>query len=459
MQYGLIQGPTTKQEEMKMKSVGKKSRYLWALLFAAALTILGCVPALAANTIATASTLPVNGTKTGKISISEAATYYKFTVDTAGELTMDAIQYCDGFYVRVVDKDDFMIWDSYNTPWWCPFRNTGGTETSPKKQSASIWIPKGTYYLKLQAFKDQTVNVNVSLTLNSYLVNPVTTDSYDSPVKVDILSGGKGCTSYCRSGTDETWYNQNKNEEDWFLVSVPATGTYKFRLDLKGREWGPKFTLYDKELNDVRFSFDNDVLLNKGYYYMKATGSDDGVAGYYHFFGVRTYPAKDAVLNDSKLNYKVTKAGLTGGKVEVTGVTYQNAGKSKITIPNTVTIDGITYSVTSISKYAFRSNGNVSTVTIGDNVTKIGDNAFSGCVKLKNLTIGKGLTTIGAQAFADCYKLKTVKIKSAKIKTVKSQAFYNTPSKTTYKVPKAKLKAYKKKFKKAGASTKKFKKL
>ncbi len=444
-----------------MKSVGKKPHYLWALLFAAALTILGYMPALA-NTIATASVLPVNGTKTGKISVNESGTYYKFTVDTAGEMTIEALQYCDNVHVMVVDKDEMPIYDSANTPFVCHFANMHGTETSPRKYSVALYLPKGTYWLKLQAPAGETVNVNVGLTHASYGVNPVMGDSYDNPVMVDIKSGGTGCMSYKLYGSDDTWYSAHQNFEDWYKISVPATGNYQFKLDRKGRTWSPYFTLYDKDMNRVYFSFDSDVLLTKGSYYMEVKTSDNsddtGKAGYYHFFGVRTYPAKDTVLNNDKLNFKVTKAGLTGGKVEVTGVTYQNSGKSKITIPNTVTIDGITYSVTSIAKYAFNNNGKVTTVTIGDNVTKIGDRAFGGCVKLKNLNIGKGLTTIGAGAFSDCFKLKTVKIKSAKIKTVKSQAFYNTPSKTTYKVPKAKLKAYKKKFRKAGAS-KKFKKL
>ncbi len=144
MQYGLIYGPTTKQEEMKMKSVGKKPHYLWALLFAAALTILGYMPALA-NTIATASVLPVNGTKTGKISVNESGTYYKFTVDTAGEMTIEALQYCDNVHVMVVDKDEMPIYDSANTPFVCHFANMHGTETSPRKYSVALYLPKGTY--------------------------------------------------------------------------------------------------------------------------------------------------------------------------------------------------------------------------------------------------------------------------------------------------------------------------
>ncbi|MCR5418060.1 MAG: leucine-rich repeat domain-containing protein [Lachnospiraceae bacterium] len=448
-----------------MKSVGKKPRYLWALLFAAALTILGCMPALA-NTIATASVLPVNGTKTGKISVNESGTYYKFTVDTAGELTIEALQYCDNVHVMVVDKDEMPIYDSANTPFVCHFANMHGTETSPRKYSVALYLPKGTYWLKLQAPAGETVNVNVGLTHASYGVNPVMGDSHDNPVMVDIKSGGTGCMSYKLYGSDDAWYSAHQNFEDWYKISVPATGNYQFKLDRKGRTWSPYFTLYDKDMNRVYFSFDSDVLLTKGSYYMEVKTSDNsddmGKAGYYHFFGVRTYPAKGAVITDGKLNYKVTKAGLTGGKLEATGTGdyfYQNPNCKKLNIPNTTTIDGITYSVTSIASYAFNGKNRFTTITVGDNVTKIGQNGFYGCTGCKNLTIGKGLTTIGAHAFADCYKLKTVKIKSTKIKTVKTQAFYNSPKKTTFKVPKAKVKAYKKKFRKAGANSKKFKKL
>lgn len=91
------------------------------------------------------------------------------------------------------------------------------------------------------------------------------------------------------------------------------------------------------------------------------------------------------------------------------------------------------------------------TVSIGGctfQVTSIGAGAFKGMKKLKKVTIGKNITTIGANAFAGNKKLKKVTVKAAKLKKVAKNAFAKT-KKVTIKVPKKQKKAYKKLFKKA----------
>lgn len=165
--------------------------------------------------------------------------------------------------------------------------------------------------------------------------------------------------------------------------------------------------------------------------------------------------------------YKVTKSDAKKGTV-----TYSKPGskvKGSVTIPDKVTIDGITYKVTAISTNAFKNNKKITRVTIGKNVTSIGKNAFSGCSKLKTLKLGAAVTTIGDKAFYKCTaltkvtipskvskigksafygckKLKTITIKTTKLtsKKVGSSAFKGTPKNAKVKVPKKSLKAYKK---------------
>lgn len=141
-------------------------------------------------------------------------------------------------------------------------------------------------------------------------------------------------------------------------------------------------------------------------------------------------PASGTVAADDTkaATYQVTKSGAIGGEVEYVA---PSAKKSSVTIPDTVTIDGVVYNVTSVAKNAFEGNKKISKVTIGANVTKIGANAFNGCKKLK-----------------------TVTIKSEKLKSVGKNAFKGIKSKATIKVPKKKMKAYKKMLKKRGVSSK-----
>ena len=89
-----------------------------------------------------------------------------------------------------------------------------------------------------------------------------------------------------------------------------------------------------------------------------------------------------------------------------------------------VTIDGITYKVTSIAANAFRKNKKVTTVTIGKNVTAIGSKAFYNCSGLTALAIPSKVEKIGKHAFEGCSLLKTIRINTKRLtkKTVSEDA-------------------------------------
>mgnify|MGYP000416506950 CR=1 FL=1 len=139
--------------------------------------------------------------------------------------------------------------------------------------------------------------------------------------------------------------------------------------------------------------------------------------------------AKGKTLKDSKgATYKVT-----GAKVKNPTVTYVKPKKNvkKVSIPATITVKGVKYQVTAVSKDAFKNNKKVTQVTIDKNVKNIGKNAFYGCKNLKKVII------------------KTTKLTK---KTVGKNAFKGIHKKATIKVPKKKLDVYKKLLKNAGIS-------
>lgn len=142
-------------------------------------------------------------------------------------------------------------------------------------------------------------------------------------------------------------------------------------------------------------------------------------------------PAKTGTtLSNSNASYKV----LSGGNITFTAPKNKDKA-AKVTIPDTVTINGFTYKV-----------------------TKIESKAFKGAKKLKTVTIGANVTEIGKSAFQDAKALKTLTIKSKNLKKIGSKAFLKAGSsnykKLTVKVPKAKKKEYTKLLQKAKLSKK-----
>ena len=137
-------------------------------------------------------------------------------------------------------------------------------------------------------------------------------------------------------------------------------------------------------------------------------------------------PQKGKTITESSSNnnYKVTKSATKNGTVELAKI---SKSASSVTVPDSITVDGVAYKVTSVSKNAFKNNK-----------------------KLKKVTIGKNITKINANTFYGCKNLKTITIKSTSLKSVGKNAFKGINAKAKIKVPKSKLGYYKKLFAKKG---------
>ena len=95
--------------------------------------------------------------------------------------------------------------------------------------------------------------------------------------------------------------------------------------------------------------------------------------------------------------------------------------KGTVKIPDSITVNHVTYKVTEIAANAFKNQKKIRKVVIPSGVSKIGKKAFYGCKNLKNITI------------------KTTKLTK---KRVGSKAFSGIHAKAVIKVPKSKKKAY-----------------
>lgn len=105
--------------------------------------------------------------------------------------------------------------------------------------------------------------------------------------------------------------------------------------------------------------------------------------------------------------------------------------KGDVKIPDTIRLYGKDYKVRGIGPAAFKKNGKIKSVSIGENVK-----------------------VISGEAFCSCKKLSKVTIQSKKITKIGKRAFYDNSATLKFKVPKSKRSKYKKLIQKSGISSK-----
>lgn len=104
--------------------------------------------------------------------------------------------------------------------------------------------------------------------------------------------------------------------------------------------------------------------------------------------------------------------------------TYTSDYKDEVDIPETVTFDGISYTVTAIGDHAFIDCVGLTKVIIPSTVVTINESAFSGCSQLKDITIPVSVTQIGSCAFQHCHGFSYVSVPDF-VTTIGNAAFYN----------------------------------
>ena len=135
----------------------------------------------------------------------------------------------------------------------------------------------------------------------------------------------------------------------------------------------------------------------------------------------RKKPAKVGKIITSSAGYrfKVTSSKVKNPEVAL----YRpGSGRKEVKIGTKVTINGISYSVTSVCERAFRSNKRVKKVSLGSRVDKIGKEAFANCRNIKVLYIYSPrlkASDIGENAFKGINKRVKISVPKAKMKEYK----------------------------------------
>lgn len=254
----------------------------------------------------------------------------------------------------------------------------------------------------------------------------------------------KSTTVYCTKGSTFETYAKN-NSIPYVIIEEVGTAVKSAKVTSTSGTV-PKngtFTVTDNNPANPTMSFDGVKSATAKAVKIPDTVTYNGVT-----YKVTTVSVSSFTSTKDKAKFKVTSNKVGSLTVEYKAPT--NKKKTNVSIPKYVTYKGIKFKVTSVASNAFKNNKYVKKVTIPDTVTRIGAKAFSGCRKLTKVTIGKRVQTIDKYAFYGCKKLTDITIKSTKLQTVGKYALKGVNAKCKIKVPASRFKSYKKLLKNKG---------
>lgn len=123
-------------------------------------------------------------------------------------------------------------------------------------------------------------------------------------------------------------------------------------------------------------------------------------------------------FKDGDFTYTV----LSGGTTVSVKATSTSKKLTEVIVPETVTYEGVTYTVTELATDAFVSQNKLTSVQLPATITKLNLRAFQNCSSLTSITLPDAVTTIGNAAFNGCTSLSSINV-PASLTSVEHNAF------------------------------------
>ena len=155
----------------------------------------------------------------------------------------------------------------------------------------------------------------------------------------------------------------------------------------------------------------------------------DGI--YYNLSGNKaTVTYRDAFYDSYKGDLVIPES------ISYNGKTYSVTSIGHLAISNCTSLNSITIpkSITTIEESAFYWCPSLTSITIPGSVKSIGNHAFYHCTNLTSVTILDGLTSIGSGAFVECDALTSIIIPNS-VTSIGGSAFYGCTSLTSIVIP------------------------
>lgn len=108
----------------------------------------------------------------------------------------------------------------------------------------------------------------------------------------------------------------------------------------------------------------------------------------------------------------------------------EQLANSTLVIPNQVTYDGKTYTVTQIDSAGFYDKPEIVSLTLPNTIKNIGFKAFAHCINLRNLVLSSDIVTLNNQTFYGCTSLTNITF-NGDVETLGDQTFFGCSSLTS----------------------------
>ena len=124
--------------------------------------------------------------------------------------------------------------------------------------------------------------------------------------------------------------------------------------------------------------------------------------------------------------YEVTLDGMTYAYIpnlKIAKLTKGISDAKDVTIPSSISIDGISYQVTDIERSAFYGFNSLVNLTVSEGIKTIGYTAFKNCYNLKTVSLPSSLVSIGDYAFENCKKIAMISCEGEKPIAISNNVF------------------------------------
>ena len=111
-----------------------------------------------------------------------------------------------------------------------------------------------------------------------------------------------------------------------------------------------------------------------------------------------------------------------------------NGSAREISISESVTYEGVVYSVTSLGELCFLNRSSLTSINIPSSVTSLGEGCFAYCSSLTSINIPSSVTSLGGSCFSGCYSLTSINIPSS-VTSMGEFCFVGCSSLTSINIP------------------------